>query len=64
MPRFHIGQQIEVDLFGLPIFDAMASRTGTVVALDPGAITVRLHAPAAAAEVTVSERRVLRALPV
>ena len=54
-----IGQRIHIDLFGLRVaaFDSRAA--GTVVALGPGVITVRLErADGAYADVTVSPGRI------
>jgi hypothetical protein len=63
MSSFRIGQRIEIDLFGLRVSGLTpngAEASGTVVALYPGAITVRLRrAGGTPAEVTVSRRRVL-----
>jgi hypothetical protein len=59
-----IGQRIEVDLFGLHTRGLPESgATGTVVALGPGVITIRLDGdtPGDSPEVTVSQRRVLGA---
>jgi hypothetical protein len=61
MPFLEVGQRIEVDVFGLHVpglASGEAQATGTVVALGPGVITVRLelgdrHPP----EVTVSRGR-------
>jgi hypothetical protein len=67
MRPIHIGQRVEIDLFGLQVGDGGRvgpAGTGTVVALDPGVITVRLeHGLGAPSEVTVSQRRVLGRLP-
>ena len=63
MGSLRIGQRIVIDLFGLLVSGASSragQAIGTVVALDPGAITVRLSLLGeTAAEVTVSHRRVL-----
>jgi hypothetical protein len=63
MPFLEVGQRIEIDVFGLHVpglRPGAAEAIGTVVALGPGIITVRLellgdrHPP----EVTVSRGRV------
>jgi hypothetical protein len=61
MPFLEVGQRIEIDVFGLQVPGLRSGEDqamGTVVALGPGVITVRLdlqqvHAP----EVTVSRGR-------
>jgi hypothetical protein len=67
MRPIHVGQRVEIDLFGLHVGEGgwmSPAGTGTVVALDPGAITVRLERGGGApSEVTVSHRRVLGRLP-
>ena len=63
MSSLHVGQQLEIDLFGLNVSGGAASgaAVGTVVALHPGAITIRLNrrGPVPASEVTVSSSRIL-----
>src|SRR5437762_1120776 len=60
MMRPTIGERVEVDLFGLRItsdMPAVGSASGTIVALTPGAITVRLvdrHAEVIAAVAAVA----------
>lgn len=59
---FEIGQKVEIDLFGLrvPGMDAGEEQAiGTVVALGPGIITVRLETGRShESEVTISPGRV------
>jgi hypothetical protein len=61
MRPIQIGQRVEIDLIGLQAGTSSAPRAvGTVVALDPGAITVRVdHGRTPGTDVTVSARRVM-----
>ena len=62
MTALHIGQLVELDLFGLNLPGARSlanADVGVIVALDAGAITVRLGAGARAPEVTVSQHRLV-----
>lgn len=56
-----IGERVKVDLFGMPTLGSLQHGTasGTVVALHPGTITVRLDEHAS--EVTVGPARLLQA---
>jgi hypothetical protein len=64
--RPRIGERVEVDLFGLRAFQGagadidahQSTATGTIVALAPGTITVRLDGRAG--EVTVGPARLVR----
>jgi hypothetical protein len=60
--RPKIGQRVEVDLFGLRVsgsgLDGGTVAAGTIVALAPGSITVRLDAHAET-EVTVGPARLM-----
>jgi hypothetical protein len=62
MSFFEIGQKVEIDVFGLRVpglGSGYEQATGTVVALGPGIITVRLDVGGShASEVTVSPGRV------
>jgi hypothetical protein len=68
MAPFRLGQEIMLDLFCLDLcgrYSFHALTMGTVVALHPGVITVRLHRPPLApTEVTVSRHRVIDVAPV
>jgi hypothetical protein len=56
----HVGQRVELDLVGLQVMGGgLPHGAGTVVALDPGVITVRLDHARGASEVMVSHRRVI-----
>jgi hypothetical protein len=59
---YEIGQRVEIDVFGLRVPGLTASdaqATGTVVALGPGIITVRLETSGSRpSEVTISPGRV------
>ena len=62
MPFLEVGQRIEIDVFGLQVpglRSGEAQATGTVVALGPGIITVRLEllGDRQPPEVTVSRGR-------
>jgi hypothetical protein len=62
MPFLEVGQKIEVDVFGLHVpglRSGEAQAMGTVVALGPGVITVRLEClgDRQSPEVTVSRGR-------
>ena len=63
MPFLEVGQKIEVDVFGLQVpglRSGEAEARGTVVALGPGVITVRLELGGRyPTEVTVSRGRVI-----
>jgi hypothetical protein len=61
MRPIQIGQRVEIDLIGLQAGSSGAPRAvGTVVALEPGAITVRMEGgPTRGNDVTVSARRVM-----
>ena len=61
--RTKIGQRVEVDLFGLstpagPLGGATVA-SGTIIALAPGTITVRLDVASGQAEITVGPARLL-----
>jgi hypothetical protein len=59
MRALRIGQRVELDLFGFEAGGSGALRAvGTIVALEPGAITVRVERGAGPRDMTVSRRRV------
>jgi hypothetical protein len=61
MSSLHIGQTVNIDLFGLQLPGIGAGQSqakATVVALGPGVITVRVDLIGRPAEVTISPGRV------
>jgi hypothetical protein len=65
MLDIHIGEKIQVDLFGmrLPGKTREGATAATVVGLGPGVITVRLEELRGAPEVTVGPGRVCQVWP-
>jgi hypothetical protein len=60
MSQLQVGQRVQVDLFGMRLPDREEAATEcTIVALDPGVITVRLACSGPGpSEVTVSPGRI------
>ena len=63
MISFNLGQEVDIDICGLPLggaHSASGEASGRIVALAPGAITVRLELDGRASEVTISPGRICR----
>jgi hypothetical protein len=62
MLHIHIGEKIQIDLFGMRLPDHAQAEAaeGTVVGVAPGVITVRIDRVDGAPEVTVGPGRVRR----